>query len=275
MDHQIENQRPIAVFDSGLGGLTVVNALRRELPQEDLIYLGDTARVPYGNKGVDTVTNFTRECLDWLHGRGVKMMVVACNTASALALPSLINEYEEPILGVIEPGIRGALPYVKKGPVGVIGTHATIGSHAYGHRLSQIQPHIEVMEQACPIFVPLVEEGWFHHPITEMVVQEYLGSMRAKSLEVLILGCTHYPLLKDALGRFFGEETLLIDSAEETAKEVVRILDLRKMRAIRQGLGQIVFYCTDDPQRLAALGSRVFRGEIQMAQLVHVVKEGT
>jgi len=269
-----ESQRAIGIFDSGLGGLTVARAVRRALPNEDLIYLGDTARVPYGNKGAETVTRFTRECLDWLHAKGVKMMIVGCNTASSLALPELVNEVEEPTLGVVEAGVKGALRVLGKGPVGVIGTRATVESEVYRYRLKQLRPDIEVLQQACPLFVPLVEEGWFDHPVTRTVIQEYLGPMRARGVEAIILGCTHYPLLKGALADFFNKRTVLVDSADETAKEVKRLLELRQLLADRQGEGHCTFHSTDQPKRLVELGSRVFWDEIEAAHLARVGGEG-
>lgn len=208
----------IGVFDSGVGGLTVVDALRRRLPDESILYLGDTARLPYGSKSPDTVTRYTRRNIEFLTERGVKAVVVACNTASALALPNITSEL--PIWGVIEPGARKAAAASRSGRVGVIATEATVRSDAYARALRRARPDLEVLSRPCPLFVPLVEEGWTDDPVTEQVAERYLRPLLDEGIDTLVLGCTHYPLLVPALQRVVGPGVTLVDSAAAVAAEV-------------------------------------------------------
>jgi glutamate racemase len=207
----------IGVFDSGVGGLTVVAALRRRLPRESILYLGDTARLPYGSKSPATVRRYTERNVDFLVRRGVKAVVVACNTASALALPELALPV--PTWGVIEPGAERAAA-LSAGHVGVIATEATVRSDAYAIALRRLRPNLDIVSRACPLFVPLVEEGWHDDPVTELVADRYLQPLLAAGIDTLVLGCTHYPLLADVLGRVAGPRVRLIDSAEAIAEAV-------------------------------------------------------
>lgn len=218
----------IGVFDSGVGGLTVVSALRRRLPRESILYLGDTARLPYGSKSPDTVTRYTSRNIEFLLERGVKAVVVACNTASALALPQLHPEV--PTWGVIEPGARKAAA-ASRGRVGVIATEATVRSDAYPRALRQIRPDLEILSQPCPLFVPLVEEGWHDDPVTEQVAERYLRPLLDAGIDTLVLGCTHYPLLKPVLQRIAGPDVVLVDSAEAVAETVAAGLAERGLEA--------------------------------------------
>ena len=218
----------IGVFDSGVGGLTVVTALRRRLPRESILYLGDTARLPYGSKSPDTVTRYTRRNIEFLTERGVKAVVVACNTASALALPNLSPQI--PTWGVIEPGARKAAE-VSRGRVGILATEATVRSDAYARALRQLRPDLEILSQACPLLVPLVEEGWHDDPITEEVARRYLEPLLDAGVDTLVLGCTHYPLLKSVLQRVAGPGVTLVDSAESVAEVVAAGLAERGMEA--------------------------------------------
>lgn len=211
--------RPIGVFDSGIGGLTVVAALQRHLPAESILYLGDTARLPYGSKSPETVTRYTRNNLDLLLRRGVKAVVVACNTASALALPQI--EPEVPTWGVIEPGARRAAA-VSRGRVGVIATESTTLSGAYPTALRRLREELIVESRACPLLVPLVEEGWHDDPVTEAVARRYLEPMLHAGIDTLVLGCTHYPMLAPLLGRVAGPEVTLVDSADAVAREAAQ-----------------------------------------------------
>jgi glutamate racemase len=223
---------PIGVFDSGIGGLTVARELMRQLPDERIIYVGDTARVPYGPKSPETVLRYSREIAEYLLGEGVKAVVIACNTATAHALGALRAELPVPVVGVVEPGARAALagaePHRR---VGVIGTVGTVRSGAYERALQAIAPATEVVAQACPLFVPLVEEGWLDHPATRMVAHEYLDPIRDRDVGTLVLGCTHYPLLKSVIAEVVGSRVRLIDSAEETATETGRVLGAVGLRA--------------------------------------------
>ncbi len=219
---------PIGVFDSGIGGLTVARELMRQLPAESIVYVGDTARVPYGPKSPETVLRYSREIAGYLLTQGVKAIVIACNTATAHALAALRNELPVPVVGVIEPGARAALaagpPSGGRRRVGVIGTVGTVRSGAYERALRAIAPEVDVVAQPCPLFVPLVEEGWLQHDATRLVAHEYLDPMRDHDVDTLVLGCTHYPLLKPLIADVVGGGVRLIDSAEETAAEAGRVL---------------------------------------------------
>lgn len=230
----------IGVFDSGVGGLTVVSALRRRLPAESILYLGDTARLPYGSKSPETVTRYTRRNIEFLTERGVKAVVVACNTASALALPHL--DPHVPTWGVIEPGARKAAQ-VSRGRVGVIATEATVRSDAYPRALRAIRPDLEILSKACPLLVPLVEEGWHNDPVTEQVAARYLQPLLDAGIDTLVLGCTHYPLLKPVLQRVAGPEVTLVDSAESVAEMVAEGLGERGLTATHEAVHH---FCVTD-----------------------------
>ena len=261
---------PIGIFDSGLGGLTVLREIEQLLPEEELIYLGDTARVPYGVKSADTVTRYSQEICDFLLRQDVKAIVVACNTASALALPKLREWYQVPLLGVLEPGAQAAVAQTRTAQVGVIGTEATIRSESYAKAISRLNPEIQVFSKACPLFVPLVEEGWDHHEITRQIVEIYIGEWRDQDLDTLILGCTHYPLLKDVLGDFFGEKVTLVDSARETAKSLKSLLTEQGL--LRQGLDKAPhrYFSTDAPDKMRELSVHFLGhepGQVEMTDL--------
>ncbi len=215
---------PIGVFDSGIGGLTVVAELRRALPDERILYVGDTARVPYGGKSAGTVTRYSREISDLLVTEGAKLIVVACNTASALAVPELASSYNVPMIGVLEPGAVAAVKATRSGKIGVIGTRATIGSGAYSRAIYSLNPGVSVTATACPLLVPLIEEGLFDDEITDLVLSRYLEPMLKSGIDTLVLGCTHYPLLKNAILKICGDRVTLVDSAENCALAVKAIL---------------------------------------------------
>lgn len=217
-------ERPIGVFDSGIGGLTVVRALMARLPREHILYFGDSARVPYGTKSPETVTRFSIENTRFLVRRDVKFLVVACNTASALALPVLQRRFELPMLGVIEPGAKAAVARTRNRKIGVIGTIGTIASGVYERMILALEPRATVVEAPCPLFVPLAEEGWTEGPVVEQVAHVYLDPLLETGIDTLILGCTHYPLLKDVIARVAGPDVALIDTAEETVRLVRRHL---------------------------------------------------
>lgn len=215
---------PIGVFDSGIGGLTVVAELRRALPSERILYVGDTARVPYGGKSPETVTRYAREISELLGAEHAKLIVVACNTASALALPSLAPGSTIPMIGVLEPGAAAAVKATQTGKIGVIGTRATIASDAYGKAIRRINPGLQVTAVACPLLVPLIEEGLFEDEVTETLLRRYLDPMLRQEMDTLVLGCTHYPLLKKTIGRICGTGVTLVDSAENCALAVKELL---------------------------------------------------
>jgi glutamate racemase len=247
---------PIGVFDSGIGGLTVAHELMRQLPHESIIYYGDTARVPYGPKSPDTVRRYSREIGAYLAGQGVKALVVACNTATAHALSILRDELPIPIIGVVEPGARAAVAVSHGHALGVIGTAGTIASGAYDRAIHALLPEARVVARACPLFVPLVEEGWVDTEVTRLVAYEYLDPMRAEGIDALVLGCTHYPLLKPLLGQIVGDAVQLIDSAEETAAETARLLDGLSLRAAPGATPTYRFVASDAPEQFLRLGQR-------------------
>jgi glutamate racemase len=248
-------EAPIGVFDSGIGGLTVVREIMRTLPNEGVAYLGDTARVPYGTRSRETVVRYAREGAEFLLKRGIKLLVVACNTVSSVAMQSVIEGASVPVVGVIIPGARAATEKTKNRKIGVIGTEATISSGAYHNELSALDNALEVHSTVCPLFVPLVEEGWLEGEVPELVAGRYLGSMRKKGIDTLVLGCTHYPLLKPVISKVMGEEVALVDSATETAREVGE--ELEKGGLLGAGDGALrEFYVTDNPEKFKEVGER-------------------
>jgi glutamate racemase len=263
---EVNRSAPIGVFDSGIGGLTVVRELMRQLPNESIIYFGDTARVPYGPKSPDTVIRYSREIVDFLRGQGVKAVVVACNTATAHALSTLREENDLPIIGVIEPGSRAAAAATKTRRVGVIGTHGTISSRAYERAINAVEPAADITALACPLFVPLVEEGWLDTDVTRLVAHEYLDPMATANVDTLVLGCTHYPLLKRVIGGVVGREVRLIDSAEETAAETGRILQQRELAHGSTDEARYRFIASDAPEQFLRVGQRFLGASIDRVE---------
>ncbi len=260
--------RPIGIFDSGVGGLTVLHEFLRHLPSEELIYFGDTARVPYGIKSVETVTRYSVEIATFLMRQGIKLLVVACNTASAVALPDLKRLFPIPVIGVLNPGARAAVHYTLRKRVGVIGTESTIGSHAYVRAIHQLDPGVRVYSRACPLFVPLAEEGWAEHPLTVRVVREYLEDLKPTGIDTLVLGCTHYPILKAAIREVIGDGVRLVDSAYETAREVQEML--LSGRILRDEHSGTVprFFVTDAPERFRKVGERFLGSDLKHVEKV-------
>jgi glutamate racemase len=265
----LTNNAPIGVFDSGIGGLTVLRALMGELPGESFVYFGDTARVPYGNKSAETVQKFSRENVSFLMGEGVKIVVVACNTASAAAVPVLRDEFPVPIVGVIEPGARAAVRKSKSHRIGVIGTAATIRSEAYQSAIRVLQPRSSVVARACPLFVPLVEEGWTETPVAEMVAESYLKDYRNDGVDVLVLGCTHYPLLRGVIGRVLGPNVELVDSAVETAREVRERLEAEGLVSSYKK-GELSICLSDITPNFSDVGARILGRSIPGVRLLPV-----
>ena len=239
----MSDSRPIGVFDSGVGGLTVVHELFRQCPDESVVYFGDTARVPYGTKSAKSVQRFAKQDAAFLLQHDVKIIVVACHTASATALDVLKQQFRLPILGVTEPGVEAALQKSANGRIGVIGTRGTIHSRAYNRYLQNRRPGAHIVTQPCPLFVPLAEEGWLDTEVTRQVAEIYLSPMTEAGVDTLILGCTHYPLLKGIIGQVMGNRVTLVDSAEETVKVVRRLLQENRMLCTdRSGTGHR-FFC--------------------------------
>jgi len=253
----------IGIFDSGVGGLTVVHALLAALPAEHLIYFGDTGRYPYGTKSAETVTRYSVENADFLAGRGIKLLVVACNTSSAVALPALESRYDVPVVGVIMPGARAAVARSRNRRVGVIATERTIASGAYQQALRALDPGLEIYTRACPLLVPLAEEGWVDGDVPRSVVETYLGSLRRSGIDTLVLGCTHYPLLRPVIAEAMGEGVALVDSAEETAREVSAALAAKGLA--RAGQGSTSFFVTDVPDRFVRIGQRFLGTRVESA----------
>ena len=264
----VDRSAPIGVFDSGIGGLTVVRELMRQLPNESIIYFGDTARLPYGPKSPETVIRYSREITSFLLSQGVKAMVVACNTATAHALPTLRREYDLPIIGVIEPGSRAAARATRTGSVGVIGTQGTINSRAYERAIAAELSTARITVQACPLFVPLVEEGWLETEATHLIAQEYLAPFSEGKVDTLVLGCTHYPLLKRAIGEVVGREVRLIDSAEETAAETVATLRDRNLTHEGDAAPSYRFVSSDVPDQFLRVGQRFLGKSIDNVETV-------
>jgi len=256
-------EAPVGVFDSGIGGLTVAHEIIRQLPAESVVYFGDTARVPYGPKSPDTVRRYSREIADYLQTQGVKAIVIACNTATAHALPALREALGIPVLGVVEPGARAAVAATTTHRIGVIGTVGTIRSGAYERAIRALSPDAIITARACPLFVPLVEEGWTDHPATKLIAEEYLRPLIAADIDTLVLGCTHYPLLKPLLAEVLGPRVRLIDSAEETAAETARTLDACHIAAPVGHAPAHRFVASDDPLQFLQLGQRFLGDTIE------------
>lgn len=227
-----DSNYPIGIFDSGVGGLTVFKEVMTHLPNEKIVYFGDTARVPYGSKSKDTILKYSRQIVEFLYTKKVKAIVVACNTASAFALEEIKDEIDVPIIGVVKPGAKVAASKTVNNRIGIIGTEGTINSEIYTEFIKNIKPEASVIGKACPLFVPLVEEGWIHDEVTNEVARRYLLSLKDKDIDTLILGCTHYPLLKDTIKYIMKENVKLINPAYETAMELKRLLESEDLLAI-------------------------------------------
>jgi glutamate racemase len=266
-----ESSRPIGVFDSGIGGLTVVREISRLLPNERIIYFGDTARVPYGNKSRETIIHYSLQIAYFLLKKKIKMLVVACNSASSVSLATLKRHFHIPVIGVIEPGSKAAVSSTKNKNIGVIGTLGTVSSNAYKKALRKLSTGIKVYQQSCSLFVPLAEDGWHNNKIAQSISDEYLKHMSDKKIDTLILGCTHYPLLKDVIQKSVGRHVKLIDSGKETAREVKRILEKKKLLN-KHNLSErnhSVFFVSDFPHKFKEVSRRFLQKELKH---VHKVK---
>jgi len=265
-------KRPLGVFDSGIGGLTVAAALRELMPAENIFYIGDTARVPYGGRSQQTIERYSIEITGLLLAERAKMIVVACNTASALAVPRLVELLKVPVIGVIEPGARAAAAATRKGHIGVIGTRATVYSRAYETAIHAIDPGIRVTSQPCPMLVPLIEEGWLDDTITDQVICRYLEKLVRADIDTLVLGCTHYPLLKEAIQRFVGPEIALVDSAQNCAAAVKKLLAKEELAADEEQLGKLDVALTDRSDgflRVAEEALALQVGDVQVRTVQH------
>jgi glutamate racemase len=261
--------KPIGIFDSGLGGLTVAKEVIKQLPHEDIVYFGDTARVPYGNKSKKTITRFSLDNAAFLSKRNVKIIIVACNTSSSLSLQALKKKLNIPVLGVIEPAVKKALEVSQNKKIGIIGTKSTINSMAYEKRIKRLDKKNKTFSRSCPLFVPLVEEGWLDKKITRDVAGIYLENFKKKNIDTLILACTHYPLLKKVIAKVVGPKVNLIDSANEVAREVRLILEKNDMLNKRTGKAKYSYYVSDESEQFARIGARFLGKKIARIKKVN------
>lgn len=265
------DNRKIGVFDSGLGGLTVVREMQKLMPEESVIYFGDIARLPYGSKSKETITEFSHQIMRFLLKHDVKAVIIACGTASANALEDLQQTYDLPITGVVEPGAREAARTTKNGRIGITGTEATIRSGAYDRLLQGLDPQIQVFSKACPLFVPLVEEGWFKDDITRSVVQRYLAELKSQQVDTLVLGCTHYPLLKRLIGEEIGEEVILVNPSSSVVKEMKQYLQENGL-ASEAEQGEYEFYVSDSTEKFRQFGQQVLEIEDLKVKRINIEK---
>lgn len=265
----IRDADAIGIFDSGVGGLTVFRSVAQRLPNEPIVYLGDTARVPYGTRSAETVIRYAKSCTELLLERGLKLLVVACNTASAVALDVLRDELDIPVLGVIEPGSHAAVHATRNHRIGVIGTNATIGSGEYTRVITSLDPSAEVIAKACPLFVPLAEEGWTEGPVPLEIASTYLKELLESSIDTIVLGCTHYPLLAPVIAAVAGEGVVLVDSAEATACAVEETLHGIGLFAA-SGAPRREFLVTDDPSKFAGVGRRFLGCDVGTVEWVDI-----
>ncbi len=266
-------QKAIGIFDSGIGGLTVLKEIIGRLPDEHTVYLGDTARVPYGIRSPETVTRYSFENTRFLFSRGIKLLVVACNTVSSISIEAIKKSVDVPVVGVIEPGARAAVSSTRNRKIGIIGTSATIKSGAYARAIQAIDSSVEVFGLPCPLFVPLVEEGWTEGIIAEMIAEKYLKDIKGTGLDTLVLGCTHYPLLKDVISKIMGEKVRLIDSAIETARAIENVLAASSLKRAEAGIGLHAFYVTDSPDKFVDVGERFLGKKIDSIKKIELGSE--
>lgn len=260
---------PIGVFDSGVGGLTVVREIMRQIPNENIVYFGDTARVPYGSKSKDTIIKFSRQIVDFLLTKKVKAIVVACNTASALALEELKKEIDIPLIGVVVPGAVAAAETTQNDKVGVIATEATVNSNIYTHCLRDLNPNIQVYSKACPLFCPLVEENWLYDPVTIEIADRYLSELIEYEVDTIVLGCTHYPLLRHTLRKVVGEKMNLVNPAYETAITLNKVLKEKQLNRLSKE-NEHLFYVSDGAEKFKAFANTILPCEVMETKDVNI-----
>ncbi len=270
----MENRKtaPVGVFDSGVGGLTVAREISRQLPNENIVYFGDTARVPYGSKSQNTIIRFSEQIIRFLKTKDVKAIVIACNTASALALDAVRDEFDLPIMGVVIPGARAAVEATKNRIVGVVGTDATVQSGMYTKVIHGMAPDITVIEKACPLFVPLVEEGFKEHPVTGEIIEYYLESMRSTDIDAMILGCTHYPLLRSRIREYMGDKIQIVNPAYETAMDLKRLLKEQGMAndGATPQHSRYSFYVSDAAEKFRRFANTVMPFDVPTTNVVNI-----
>lgn len=270
MVNEYKNTAPVGVFDSGVGGLTVAREIMRQLPEENVVYFGDTARVPYGSKSKNNIIRFSRQITRFLKTKNVKAIVIACNTASALALEELQQETDIPIIGVIVPGARAAVQESKSGRIGVIGTEATIRSETYTKEIHRLNPAAEVTGKSCPLFVPLVEEGFAKHKITEEVIDIYLSEMKKSNMDTMILGCTHYPLLRSRIMAYLGDAVHIVNPAYETAMDLKNVLKEKNMVNDSGEPGQYEFYVSDAAEKFTEFANSILPYDVAATKAINI-----
>ena len=269
----MNSNAPIGIFDSGVGGLTVTREVMRQIPNERIVYFGDTARVPYGGKSKEIVTRYSRQIVRFLKEQDVKAIVVACNTASAYALDELEKEIDIPIIGVVKPGAKVAADTTRNGKIGIIGTEATVGSRIYSRYIKEINSEAEVIGKACPLFVPLVEEGLLHDPVTDEIALRYLSSLIDSGIDTLILGCTHYPLIRSTVGKIMGESVTLVNPAYETARELREMLEEKNLLNLEKpllGTNQYQFFVSDAPEKFIRFANSIIKYGILSAKTINI-----
>ena len=271
---KIDRDAPVGVFDSGVGGLTVAREIMRNLPSEKIVYFGDTARVPYGSKSKETVIRYSRQIIRFLQEQQVKAIVVACNTASAFALDTVRNEFDIPIIGVIESGAKVAAARTRNKRVGIIGTVGTVGSGIHAQYLKKLDPEITVFGKACPLFVPLVEEGWLHDPVTVEVASRYLKELQDKDVDTLILGCTHYPLIRSTIRQVMGEEVCLVNPAYETALELGKLLEEQGLSSTGTEQKEFPYRCyvSDLADEFKEFANSILPYDVEMTKKIDIEK---
>lgn len=266
-------QAPIGVFDSGVGGLTVAREIMRQIPNERIVYFGDTARVPYGSKSKEVVTRYSRQIIRFLRTQNVKAIVIACNTASAMALEEIEKEIDIPIIGVVRPGAKVAADATHNGKIGVIATDATIGSNVYSEYIQQINPNVQVIGKACPLFCPLIEEGLLKDPVTDEIAMRYLTELIDIDIDTLILGCTHYPLIRSTVGKIMGEKVTLVNPAYETARELKELLMAEHiLNETKVGLGtnKYQFFVSDGAKKFQTFANSIIKYGILSAKVINI-----
>ena len=269
----MDTNAPIGVFDSGVGGLTVAREIMRQIPNERIVYFGDTARVPYGSKSKDIITKYSRQIIRFLLTENVKAIVIACNTASAFALDTMQKEFDIPIIGVLKPGAKVAAKTTVNGRIGLIGTEGTIHSGMYAQFIKSIKPDVEVIGKPCPLFVPLVEEGMLHDTITDQVAETYLSTLKDKNIDTLIMGCTHYPLLRSTIRRVMGESVNLVNPAYETAIELKKLLEnknLANVCDVDSPSSMYRFYVSDAAEKFKAFANSILPFDITMTKQINI-----
>ncbi|MCR5737388.1 MAG: glutamate racemase [Eubacterium sp.] len=261
---------PIGVFDSGVGGLTVAREIIRQLPNESVVYFGDTARVPYGSKSKETIIRYSRQIVRFLRTKQVKAIVIACNTASAFALDTVEKELDIPVIGVVKPGAKTAIETTKNKRIGIIGTEGTIKSELYTKYICGIDPEIEVIGKACPLFCPLVEEGMLNDPVTDEIASRYLKDLKEEDIDSLILGCTHYPLLRNTVGKIMGEKVNLVNPAYETAISLGKLLEEKHIRASENNQSEYSFYVSDAEEKFKKFANSIMPFQTDLIEQINI-----